>query len=56
MLLVLAFGAVALAGLQLLLRPRRPRTVPGGMEPLLLWDARLLRLGAKTLLRVAGRR
>lgn len=55
-LLVLAFGAAALAGLRLLLRSRRVQTVPGGIEPLLLWDARLVHLAATALLRLAGRR
>jgi hypothetical protein len=55
-LLVLAFGAAALAGLRLLLRSCRVQSVPGGIEPLLLWDARLLHLAARGLLRLGGRR
>ena len=55
-LLVFAFGAAGLAGLRLVLRARRVQAAPGGLEPLLLWDARVLHLAARGLLRLTGRR
>ncbi|MGH3032265.1 MAG: hypothetical protein ACRDNE_16170 [Gaiellaceae bacterium] len=54
-LLVLAFGAAALAVLRLLLRSRRTHAVPSTVEPLFLWDARVLHLAATALRRLAGR-
>jgi hypothetical protein len=54
-LLALAFGAAALASLRRLRGLRPAQAVPSGFEPLLLWDARLLRLATGTARRLAGR-
>jgi hypothetical protein len=54
-LLILAFGAAGLAALRLLLKPRRAQIAPGELEPLLLWDARLLHLAGGALRRLVGR-
>jgi hypothetical protein len=54
-LLVLAFGGALVAGLRLV-RPLRPAgATAGGVEPLVLWDARLLGLAAATARRLVGR-